>query len=92
MGCLFVLGLAALDFFEAVKVVTLRLRLCVTTLVRAPSALRAEALVECEGMKKRCAAETEVRKRPSDSLHGQRLLYVGCAATEETGVTKKSSD
>ena len=33
---------------------------------------------------KRCAAETEVRKRPSDSLHGQRLLCVGCAATEET--------
>ena len=33
---------------------------------------------------KRCAAETDVRKRPSDSLHGQRLLCVGCAATEET--------
>ena len=32
--------------------------------------LRATALVECVGGK-RCAAETEVRKRPSDSLHGQ---------------------
>ena len=37
MGYLVVLGLAALDFFEAVKVVTLRLRLRVTTLVPAPS-------------------------------------------------------
>ena len=41
MGYLVILGLAALDFFEAVKVVTLRLRLRVTTLVPAPSALRA---------------------------------------------------
>ena len=41
MGYLVVLGLAALDFFKAVKVVTLRLRLRVTTLVPAPSALRA---------------------------------------------------
>ena len=32
--------------------------------------LRATALVECVG-RKRCAAETDVRKRPSDSLHGQ---------------------
>ena len=41
MGYLVVHGFAALDFFEAVKVVTLRLRLRVTTLVPAPSALRA---------------------------------------------------
>ena len=41
MGYLVVLGLDAVDFFEAVKVVTLRLRLRVTTLVPAPPALRA---------------------------------------------------